>query len=207
MLKSLSRKKKIVLLIILFLLFAVVIINKVEVYVASIFIILFLIANHFIYKKLAYNAIHLFSTIDRNYEYLVIGDWCDIENIVKGSKFISFLSPEKRSPYIILELIKRLYSLLDEKKGTIVIVLNKKHSNKKRFSVFDIPFLHEITLKNKGIGWMKYAVRLPLLFNPYRCLLLFRNKRVDFEEVECPFPEISKFCNDRGVRLIFNYIK
>lgn len=207
MIKPLSQKKKFAILFSLVLLLTIILVNQLEVYIAFLFIALFLIVNHIVYIKIAYNATHLFTTLDRNYKYLVVGDWCNIEELVKGDKFISFLSPEKRSPHTILELVRRLYSLLDEETGILIIVLNEEYSLKKRFSVFDIPFLHEITLKANGIGWMKYAVRLPLLFSPCKSFMLFQDKKVCFKEIECPFPEITRFCNDRGIHLKFKYIK
>ena len=188
----------------------VILLNTLWGYIVFIAIILFVIANLYTYNKIAYNATHMFTTVKRNYKYLIIGDECNINNLVEEEKnYIYFLSPINRTLYANYELIRRLYSLLDEEKGILILVMKKKTRIQKSLCVFDIPYIHEYTLNNLGMGKMKLLCHFPILFSPAGCIKLFYIKKRDskFEVAECPSKEIIQFCRDRNINLQFKYIK
>lgn len=183
-------------------------INNVWIYITFLIAIIMLLVNKNVYDKAAFNSTHLFTTIDRNYDYLVIGDYCDISNYERQGKTIAYLSPKLRSMEAIELLVMRLYSLLDEEKGELIIIKDKKGKSSK-ISVFDIPFLHEITLNKLGLSKMKYLCRLPLLFAPIgsiRLLLSIRRKGI-LQESKCPSEKLAAFCESRHIKYKFYYLR
>lgn len=67
-----NKKKKIVLAISIIYLVSVLIINNVWGYIITILFALFLLINLLAYRKFSFIATHLFTTIGRNYERLII---------------------------------------------------------------------------------------------------------------------------------------
>lgn len=186
------------------------IINNVWGYVLFILFLLSLIANWYVYRLVSYNVTHLISTIGRNYERLIIGEYFDERLLGKKKKnSIAFLTPTRRSPKMTFELIKRLYSLLDEKEGELVVVLSKQEDDKDKVSVFDIPYLHEITIRFLGLKWMKWGCRFPLFFEPLAsCRIILKHKpHTRIEECMCPYSDISDFCLERNIKLRFYYLQ
>lgn len=161
-----------------------------------------------VYKKVAYNVINLFSTIGRNYQYLIIGELCDLSTLIpKGAHHIDFLAP-RRSAYSCLELTKRLYSLLDEENGELLIIVTKEEENSRKISVFDIPYLHEVTLKILHLSWMRNLRFLPLCFAPFSAFsYFFPLKKVEFIDAVCPSKELLNFCESRNIRLVYKQIR
>ena len=157
---------------------------------------------------MSYNATHLFTTIDRNYLCLVIGDDCvEAGKFEKEEKCITFLSPVPRSMECVTILVKRLYSLLDETHGELIIMKRKVEPDRK-FSVFDVPYIHENTLHILGIERMKYACRMPLLFSPIGSIKLLLNVKMkgEIQRVSCPSDELIRFCESRNIKYKFYYI-
>ena len=97
---------------------AVVISNCIFLYILYALGVLFLLANIYCKKKICWNADHLFTTIDRNYDVLIIGENCNLE--LNGKKVIRFCS-HNRSMLASYELLRRLFSLVDEENGKIII--------------------------------------------------------------------------------------
>ena len=165
--------------------------------------------NLWVYKKSSYNATHMFSTIGRNYKYLVIGDQCDYQNVIGDDNSIAFLSPIPQSNYATYEFVRRLYSLLDEEYGTLVITKFENNNNETRISVFDVPYLHENTLSQLGKQRMKLLCRLPFLYSPigsFKVLWGIKCNKIP-EITNCPLGNIVAFCESRNIRLKYYKIK
>lgn len=198
-----TKKKKLLtigivaIVLFLFLIWAVGIICTVVVYLLG---FLYLLANLKIKKRVAWNADHLFSDIDRNYDYLLIGEPWNYKEIVNG-KMICFFSPH-RSFLSSRELARRLYSLLKEGTGTLIISCRDKAFASKEISVLDIPYLHEMQLHQYGITKAKMKIYLPLLFAPIASIrYLFAPKRRKFCNVDMKaYPELSEFCKERNIK-------
>lgn len=171
--------------------------------------IVFLLLNFIVYRKNAFYATHMFTTVSRNYKYLIVGDDCDYKKLLEGDTNIAFLSPVTQSSYATFEFVRRLYSLLDENNGTLLMVKRNYEDTKKEISVFDVPYLHENTLNKLGKGRMRIWCHLPFLFNPIGSLkVLFekRNKSIPVE-CECPNQEINQFCESRNIKVKYYKIR
>lgn len=207
----LKKYKKVILLWIMGLsVLVLIILNNIWAYAIFAITLLLLFVNWYVYRLSAYNVTHLFSTIGRNYKRVVIGESFDERKLEgKENDTIAFLSPTRRSPLMTLEMVKRLYSLLDESDGELVIVLRNHKDNINNVSVFDIPFLHEVTLNSLGLSWMKLKSRFPIIFEPLASgRVLFGYKPdSDIVEARCPFSDISDFCLERNIKLRFFYIQ
>lgn len=206
-----KKYKKLILTVAFVTLFALLIIyDNILLYILGTIIVILLWLNRYIYNATAYNAKHMFSTVGRNYKRLVIGEMCDEKKTFgQNGETICFLSPAKRSPQMIFELIKRLYSLLDEKSGELFIVQHRSSEKNDKISVFDIPYLHEITLRSFGITYMKWTSRFPLFVEPlasFRFLLNCSSHIALIEDI-CPYNKIVTFCKDRNINVRFFYIQ
>lgn len=185
-----------------------VILNCIWLYLLIIIVVLLFWINIFIYNSTAYNARHLFSTIGRNYKRLVIGEMCDVSQFLGEEGALCFLSPAKRSTLMVFELVKRLYSLLDEDSGELYIVIHSNR-NSNMVSVFDVPYLHDITLKSLGIVKKKWKSHFPLFFEPQASIKFLFRRFIHNNLVEsvCPYSDISSFCRERNIKLRFYYIQ
>ena len=165
---------------------------------------LFLLLNLYAKNKIAWNADHLFSDMGRNYDYLLIGEPWNCDEL-KGKK-ICFFSPN-RSLLSSYELSRRLFSLLKEKTGTLIISCRGEALVSKKISVLDIPYLHEMQLHKYGISHSKLKTYLPFVFAPIATMRYFlasqREKASDVPLKE--YSEIVDFCKARNIK--FEIIK
>ena len=209
--QSIKKYKKLYLVVsAIFVTSIVLFVNEIWLYGLTVILLLMFWINYKVYKATSYNATHLFSTIGRNYRCLIIGEVCDLSPLKFDlSECICFLSPARRSMLATKELIKRLYSLLDEDKGHLYIILRKESVSNTKISVFDIPYLHEITMNLLKIRYMKLISKFPLFMDPISCAryLLKLNCSSDLVEADCPSKEISDFCQERNIVIHFYYIK
>lgn len=167
--------------------------------------LLFFTVNYFVKIKNAWNADHLFTTLERNYDCLVIGETCFIAELFKekGTK-IEFLAPN-RSLVSSFELLKRLFSLLKEKTGTVIIICTSIGVIDECVSVLDIPYLHETQLKKLAIKNRLLRLYFPILFAPLKSIKVLIGKRPikSYKEIICPNDEIITFCKERDINLRF----
>lgn len=162
---------------------------------------LFLLLNLYAKNKIAWNADHLFSDIGRNYDYLLIGEPWNCDEL-KGKK-ICFFSPN-RSMLSSHELGKRLFSLLKEETGTLVISCREGLLDTKNLSVLDIPYLHETQQHKYGITHGKLKTYLPFVFAPIESLRYFLStKREKVAEVSLSEnASLADFCKVRNINLL-----
>lgn len=202
----LKRKKGLLITFsVLALLAFVLIINNIYVYCLCLLLVLSLYINQIVYQKNTYNARHLFDSIGRNYDYLVIGELCDISSeLPKDKTSISFLAPN-RCVYGSFMLLQRLYSLLKEDEGTFILVAN---TSQKRISIFDIPYIQKYTLKQMSIFFKKYLSYFPLFYSPIDSLkILFNHKKKgNLKEEVLSDNDIINFCKSRNIKIIYKII-
>lgn len=162
---------------------------------------LFLLLNLYAKNKIAWNADHLFSDIGRNYDYLLIGEPWNCDEL-KGKK-ICFFSPN-RSMLSSHELGRRLFSLLKEETGTLVISCREGLLDTKNLSVLDIPYLHETQQHKYGITHGKLKTYLPFVFAPIESLRYFlSSKREKVAEVSLSeYASLVDFCKVRNINLL-----
>ena len=162
---------------------------------------LFLLLNLYAKNKIAWNADHLFSDIGRNYDYLLIGEPWNCDEL-KGKK-ICFFSPN-RSMLSSHELGRRLFSLLKEETGTLVISCREGLLDTKKLSILDIPYLHETQQHKYGITHGKLKTYLPFVFAPIESLRYFlSSKREKVAEVSLSeYASLVDFCKVRNINLL-----
>lgn len=199
-----SKKKKIMVLglIALFLFVCLIcIVGIIWAVAIGIIGMLFLLLNLYAKNKIAWNADHLFSDIERNYDYLLIGEpWNSDE--LKGKKICFFLP--NRSMLSSHELGRRLFSLLKEETGTLVISCREGLLSSKELSVLDIPYLHETQQHKYGITHGKLKTYLPFVFAPIESLRYFLStKREKVAEVSLSeYASLADFCKVRNINLL-----
>lgn len=160
--------------------------------------ILFLLLNLWAKKKIAWNADHMFSEIGRNYDYLLIGEPWDYAKL--DGKALCFFSPNRTflSSY---ELTRRLFSLLKENTGTLIISCREKCLDDKKLSVLDIPYLHETQRYKYGIRKAKLKTYLPFVFAPLStiCYLLMKKRKCVAQIDVTNYPQLADFCAQRNI--------
>lgn len=212
MLSKISKKNKIivVVLVVIVMLAILLIVNKVWVYFMFCTLLLLLMVNVIVYEKTSYNAKHLFSTIGRNYKIMIIGENCDVSQLTENiSDSILFLSPSHLSMFAAGLLVKRLFSLLDEENGQLFLILHQESIRSNKISVFEIPYLHTITLNALHLQHMKWKSRFPLFSCPIDSLeyLISHPRRRVLVEAKCPSDDILSFCHERNIQIRFFYLK
>lgn len=174
---------------------SVIVIGNIYLYILSALGVLFVLANLYAKKKICWNADHLFTTIDRNYDMLIIGENCNID--CSDKKVIRFCSPN-RSMLASYELVRRLYSLVDEENGKIVICCREKLIESKKITALDVPYLHEMQLAKYGIGKVKIKKFFPLLFAPIDSILYLMGMKRKVTTMGYPIPDyLLDFCQNR----------
>lgn len=199
-----SKKKKILVLglIALFLFVCLIcMVGIVWAVIIGIICMLFLTLNLYAKNKIAWNADHLFSDIERNYDYLLIGEPWNCDEL-KGKK-ICFFSPN-RSMLSSHELGRRLFSLLKEETGTLVISCREGQLDSKKLSILDIPYLHETQQHKYGITHGKLKTYLPFVFAPIESLRFFLSTKREKVAVVSPSENASlaDFCKVRNINLL-----
>lgn len=201
-----NKKKIIVLVVGIIYLLAILIINNVWLYGLTLLLLGFLLINIIVYRKFSYIATHLFSTIGRNYKQLVIADECNLTSIL-SERSIALISPTPRSMQAVTLMVQRMYSLIDEEKGELIIAMRNPKETK-GIAVFDVHYMHENTLSDLHMKPMKYFCRLPLLFNPFSSLKLLMCKSNALPiEAKLEDKALKEFLDTRNIKYKFYIIK
>lgn len=137
----------------------------------------------------------------RNVDYLIIGDMIDATSIVPHDKRYVQIKAHSRSLNAAFEILKHTSSILDEDNGNVIIAVKKNKANGS-FSIFDIPFLYNLTIKKYGIEKLVRLSHFPFLIKPISTIMLLLNTyNKNWKEVKCPNKEIISFCDERNFRL------
>lgn len=201
--QPLKNNKRTILL--LFLLFIGVLCLGIRCYILSaIFIILSIVLylDSIIKRRVREQVAGLFTTMKRNCDYLIIGDLCDAHQIIPSDKTFIQISAPDRSFHASQIIFKRLFSLLDEEHGGVIFVINKKRMVSEDVSVFDLPMIHLVTLKNLKIEKLQKKSKFPLIAEPLKSMKWLVNKKYHkLFAVECVDEELIRFCKERGIGL------
>lgn len=165
-----------------------------------IFAKILLIINQRIYRSLF--APNEMTYLERNYDYLIIGDVEGIKKLVpQRKKVLKFVFPGRSlfASYIILQ---HVFSWLDESKGTVIILTDRKNLSRREISEYDMPLLHRITISRLSLS--NKVTCYPLFKNPLLSIkyLLNRILPISYSQIESPLQELSVFCEKRNIRLI-----
>lgn len=138
----------------------------------------------------------------RNFDYLFIGEYCNIANIIpEGKTYLQFDAPD-RTLFASKLIVEGKFSWLAEKKGTCVIICKKNNETSTEVSLFDIPFLHRIIIKSYKLSFLEKKLNYPWIYAPIKTFR-FLNKRPTYklQNVDCPDKQIIDFCRKRGINL------
>ena len=176
---------------------------NIYIYIIYFTCVFFLALNLYAKKKIAWNADHLFTTIGRNFDYLIIGNMIYIDDVVDCKNSVLEFRAPRRSLLSSYELLKRLFSLLREG-GSAVIVADERDISSCQISVLDVPYLHECQLQRLSIKNRLLRMYLPLVFAPIRTIRFLLGKKKGVCMItSCPMKELVTFCKVRNINLIF----
>lgn len=163
--------------------------------------------NQFIQNKIKAKNPNTFTEKRRNFDILVIGEKYDVTSIISdGKTFLQFDAPDRTlfASYLILQA---KFSWLNEGKGKCVIICRKANERKKDISMFDIPFLHVITIDKYKLKRQETELKYPFLFHPLQVMRFFFGKKYNMSIAErCPLQEIEDFCAQRDIELEYRVI-
>lgn len=139
----------------------------------------------------------------RNVDYLIIGDMINSCLVVPPGKSFVQINAPNRSLTAAFEILKHTSSILDEDCGNVVIaVAGKNVRTEKIFSVFDVPFLYNLTIQKYNLENIAKISRLTFLIKPLSSIKLLLNINVKkWEEVKCSNNDIIRFCDERNIHL------
>lgn len=135
----------------------------------------------------------------RNIEHLIIGDFCNpSEFIPEGRSYIAILAPD-RSLNAAFEVFRHTESILDENKGNVIFVC-KKRNNNKGLSLFDVPFMAEVTVLQKKLQKLVHKSHYPIFYAPWQSFrfLLDLSWKTNWHEEIVP-DHIKDFCMERHI--------
>lgn len=143
----------------------------------------------------------------RNVDLLVIGDMIDVSTLRSNeSKIVSILTPNK-SLGASFWILKRMFSIIDEDKGKIIIAIKKENSNRHDITLFDYSFISPIHRKMMKIESMEIKRKHPLFYSPINALRLFLNIKYKKSYITgCPMKEIEQFCETRNIKFEYREI-
>lgn len=137
----------------------------------------------------------------RNVDYLIIGDMIDATSIVPPDKRYVQIKAPGRSLNAAFEILKHTSSILDEEKGNVIIAVKKTKANRS-FSIFDVPFLYNLTIKKYRVEKLVRLSHFPFFTKPFSTIILLLNSYTkNWNETRCLNNEITRFCYERNFRL------
>ena len=161
-------------------------------------IIVNIIAQRPIYKSL--RILHNRTTI-KEFDTLVIGDYCDMNDIEINISRTAFFQSADRSYAASYQIFMHVHSLLNN--GGRLIFINDTSVNPDAITIFDVLYLHPITRKELKIENLTNKIRKPFIFEPIKTLKnVLKLKKRGFKQAECK-NGLHKFCEERNIELIY----
>lgn len=134
---------------------------------------------------------------------LIIGDTCSpsVTEKYTTSNTLAIQFPD-RSLEASIQILMHVVSILEEHGRCIIIHDNAIAGNK--LTIFDLPFLHPITIKELQLEESKKKSAYPLIYAPIKSIkYLLGVKKDNFKETKCPVEELYTFCEERKLELIY----
>ena len=145
----------------------------------------------------------------RNVDILIIGDLFDACCLIPQDKKIVQISTPDSSIESVTWILKRMFSLVDEINGKIIIVLKERNLYKKGISLFEFSFLSPIYIKILNVQALAQKRNHPFIYAPLRTMKLLINRKKSRSVVwkYPPSKELVEFCEERNLNLEFRIIK
>ncbi len=197
-----NKKKKIIILAGLCAVVICVLINQLWAYIALVIVVILSGLNLYVFDRNRFWArnINNLNVVSRNYDTLIIGEPVSKETLgLKDNKNILMCCPGRSKGASII-LAYRLFSLL-RPGGTLIITYQKVGE---KISSLDIPYIHDVTLLEKGIA--KKKEYFPLLFNPIKSLKMVMGVMFHHAIATSNDSELEHFCISRGIKLLMYQI-
>ena len=144
----------------------------------------------------------------RTVNYMVIGDLFNASSIIPPKKSTLYFEAPDRTLEGSFWILKRLFSIVDENNGKIIIAIKRKNISKEGISLFEYSFLSPIYVKILNVRKLAFQRKHPLLYAPIRTMKLLINKRYNKSVIEeCPDMDISTFASERNLNIEFRIIE
>ena len=139
----------------------------------------------------------------RNVDCLIIGEKIDAKSVVNCENTVEINTPNASlaSSY---ELLRHTFSILKDG-GTAIIAVKKSKASADDFSVFAVPFFHDITLTRLKLRALRRKSKYPMIYYPIETLQFLFGKRKSKFKIVKPDSVIAEFCVDRDIKLIVVY--
>lgn len=134
---------------------------------------------------------------------LIIGDTCS-PNITEKYEIGNTLAIQfpERSLEASIQILMHVVSVLEEH-GRCIIVHDLANPRNK-LTIFDLPFLHSITIKELQLEGLKRKSNYPLIHEPIISIKYALGlKKSRFRKTECPVEELSRFCKERKIDFVY----
>ena len=143
----------------------------------------------------------------RNADCLIIGDMVDCANICRADDVaVCIMSPGK-SLEASFWILKRMFSILDEEHGKVVIAVKDKNINKRGVSLFEYSFLSPVYRNILNVHYLEKQRCHPFFFAPLKSTRLVCGFRHKSEKSDCLDARIADFCQERGIVVEFRLIQ
>lgn len=167
-------------------------------------VLLLLACDIYAYEKNRKNARELNATgTIRNVDYLIIGDMCSIKDIVpSGATYFAICCPG-RSMFASYEIMRHTFSIAKEE-GYVVIACRRDRIDSREITVFDMPYLNQLSIKRMNLAKLKKKEKLVLFLKPVQTIKLLLScfhGQYRYEKNPFVLPEIDEFCKIRNLKL------
>lgn len=143
----------------------------------------------------------------RNVDYLIIGDMADTGDICdKGKKTVCIMAPS-RSLEGSFWVLKRMFSLLDERSGKAIIIVKEKNIKKQGVTLFEYSFLSPVYRNILKVHYLGKRRKNPFLYSPIRSFELVCGIKHKSVKTGCLDKSIEEFCRVRGIDIEFRLIR
>lgn len=172
--------------------------------IAILLLVIVYVSNHYTVRRVQLQKVPFqMNGSIRNVDYLIIGDMIDPNIVIPQDKSFVQIKAPNRCLSSAFEILKHTSSILVEDNGNVVIAV-KNAESKNHFSVFDIPFFYNLTIKKYGIEKYAKLSQVPILVEPISSFkLLFNICNKNWIEKKCPDADIISFCDERNIHLQF----
>lgn len=141
----------------------------------------------------------------RNIDYLIIGDMADIGDIC--CKKIACIMAPNRSLECSFWVLKRMFSLLNEKSGKVIITVKEGNIKKQGVTLFEYSFLSPVYRNILNVHFLEKQRKHPFFYSPIRSFLLVCGIKHKTVKTGCIDNSIEEFCRERGINVEFRLIR
>lgn len=169
-------------------------------------VLMFLLKINLLVRRKLQESVNFFNAKSkvRNIDCLIIGDMAVVDDFYEEYKQVVQLYAPNRTLNASYEILKHTYSIVKEN-GKVIIAYKMKNKDRNNYSVFDIPYFHNVTINRLHIHNVKWKKYFPLCFDFCGSIGFLLNKRKLYKNKILEKDEIYDFCLKRGLELEYRY--